>query len=321
MTCKRPVYIKPPQDLVKVWTLKGLGSWQVPCGKCWDCMKRRQHQWAFRLQEEQRVSETAVFLTLTYGENLDKATGEIWGSEPYVQLQHPDSPNRRFKPRSELPIRFDTTLVPKHPQNFLKRLRKANAKEFAKEGRDKSEIPSIKYYLVGEYGNKFGRPHYHAIIFNIHPNILRNRLRLSKDIWTYGQTDVAKVSLASINYVVGYILQGKLPQEPLTELQIRPFARQSKGLGRTYLSDHQISYHQERLEFTVRHNGYNIPMPRYYRDRIFDADDRRRYAEGLQEMHAFNQEQLELNPEAHVNWAKESDKRRFNRQLLNSHGR
>ena len=47
----------------------------------------------------------------------------------------------------------DFSLDKKHFSDFMKRYRK-------KFG------PNIRYFHCGEYGSKFGRPHYHACIFN-----------------------------------------------------------------------------------------------------------------------------------------------------------
>lgn len=38
----------------------------VPCGRCPPCQKRRVSQWAFRLKQQERISCTAYFITLTY---------------------------------------------------------------------------------------------------------------------------------------------------------------------------------------------------------------------------------------------------------------
>ena len=46
------------------------------------------------------------------------------------------------------------TLVKAHLQNFMKRLRK------------RIEPEKLRYYAVGEYGDKTQRPHYHMILFN-----------------------------------------------------------------------------------------------------------------------------------------------------------
>lgn len=101
----------------------------VPCQKCNFCLQNRRADWSFRLQQEQRASNTAFFITMTYdqaNQPLLEYQGELYG-----------------------------TLNKKDLQDFFKRLRKAN-------GTDK-----IKYYAVGEYGGETFRPHYHAIIFNV----------------------------------------------------------------------------------------------------------------------------------------------------------
>lgn len=38
----------------------------VPCGKCPACKKRRASAWSFRLMQEEKVSSSAMFLTITY---------------------------------------------------------------------------------------------------------------------------------------------------------------------------------------------------------------------------------------------------------------
>jgi len=49
----------------------------------------------------------------------------------------------------------DGSLNHKHFQDFMKRLRKHYS------GR------TIRYYMCGEYGENMGRPHYHAVFFNL----------------------------------------------------------------------------------------------------------------------------------------------------------
>lgn len=111
-------------------TDKAVGSvYQLPCGRCPNCVARRTSQWSFRIMQESKVSYSAHFITLTY------KTGEL-----------NISPNG-FK-----------TLSKRDVQLFFKRLRKAQDKI-------KFDFP-IRYYAVGEYGGKTQRPHYHIILFN-----------------------------------------------------------------------------------------------------------------------------------------------------------
>lgn len=39
---------------------------QVPCNKCPECIRRRASQWIFRLKQEDKISTSAYFVTLTY---------------------------------------------------------------------------------------------------------------------------------------------------------------------------------------------------------------------------------------------------------------
>lgn len=41
----------------------------VPCGRCNFCLQRRRLDWSFRLEQENKISRTAQFLTLTYDED------------------------------------------------------------------------------------------------------------------------------------------------------------------------------------------------------------------------------------------------------------
>lgn len=73
----------------------GTGPVPVPCGRCVPCKTRRVSQWVFRMLEEEKVSTSAHFVTLTYStENV------------------PISPNGFM------------TLDKTHLQKFFKRLRK-----------------------------------------------------------------------------------------------------------------------------------------------------------------------------------------------------
>lgn len=99
----------------------------VPCGKCPNCYARRSSQWSFRLMQEEKISETAHFITLTY-----------------------DTKHTHITPNGFMCLN-------KHDvQLFFKKLRKD------RDNQDRR----IKYFAVGEYGGKTKRPHYHILCFN-----------------------------------------------------------------------------------------------------------------------------------------------------------
>lgn len=79
----------------------------------------------------------------------------------------------------------DGSVSPRHLKLFLMRLRKAAGKSF-------------RYFAVGEYGTRGGRPHYHALLFSSPSVELINRC------WVLGQIHVGTVTAASASYVTGY---------------------------------------------------------------------------------------------------------------------
>lgn len=116
MICLTPTRIKNPKINGAFYAHKYI---EVPCKKCSNCMKRRALEWVFRLNQENRRSLTAAFMTYTY----DNA---------------PISPNGLL------------TLDPRHHTLYMKRLRK----DLKKHGYE----PPMKYYMCGEYGAQTQRP-------------------------------------------------------------------------------------------------------------------------------------------------------------------
>ncbi|AXH73602.1 MAG: replication initiator protein [Microviridae sp.] len=115
-------------------TLKKTGC-VVPCGRCHKCIKRRVSAWSFRLLQEEKVSLSAHFLTLTY--------------------------DTKFVP---IKLSGKLSLCKRHIQLFIKRLRKSQCG---------NGVSPIRYYGVGEYGGHTERPHYHIILFNAKPELIQ----------------------------------------------------------------------------------------------------------------------------------------------------
>ena len=89
-------------------------------------------------------------------------------------------------------------------QRFFKRLRK------------RVGVP-VRYYHCGEYGETFGRPHYHACIFGYgfpdrvlwsysNGQPLYSSKELS-DLWPYGHALIGEVTFDSAAYVARYIMK------------------------------------------------------------------------------------------------------------------
>lgn len=92
-----------------------------------------------------------------------------------------------------------------HFQDFMKRLRKS------------IEPKRVRYYHCGEYGENFGRPHYHALLFGYRPgdlkyfskkgeNVCYTSQELSR-VWPFGFSVVGDVTFESAAYVARYVMK------------------------------------------------------------------------------------------------------------------
>lgn len=153
-------------------------------------------------------------------------------------------------------------LVKSDLQNFFKRLRKAGH--------------AFRYYAVGEYGSRTYRPHYHVLLFG---DVPREAIDFA---WTkvvqgkrapIGLTHVGNVTQASINYCLGYMVNGKSWQ--MLHKRERPFCLMSRrpGLGSNYLSKDMVSWHKSDRKNYVLLDGEKRHLPRYYKTKIFSKVD------------------------------------------------
>lgn len=211
---------------------------KVPCGYCRTCLINKKQQWIFRLQQEEKISTSSYFVTLTYNDANLPITGE------------------------GIP-----TLAPDDLTKYMKRLRKRE------KGNDK-----IRYYSVGEYGTKNHRPHYHLILLNVknHENITKawsNYDVHSQIHHSKGIVHIGSVTNASIAYTLSYIFNK--PQNKGIYDKVREFSRQSKGIGKNYLTPEIVKYHRDNLEigYVQMPGGTKVGIPRYYKDKMFTEKD------------------------------------------------
>lgn len=90
-------------------------------------------------------------------------------------------------------------------QLFLKRLRK-------------HFNHPVRYYMCGEYGGQFGRPHFHAILFGVNfadytewrrspSGEMLFRSATLERLWPYGYSSIGAVTFESAAYVARYIMK------------------------------------------------------------------------------------------------------------------
>lgn len=262
----------------------------IPCGKCDECRLQKSKEWANRLMMEMKYSRAAYFLTLTYNDvhvpksfSCDPETGEAF------------------------PVQ---TLQKKQVQDWLKRLRKAFAKEYGSPAPFDPENPDtwyderrVRYYLCGEYGGQTYRPHYHVILFS--PPIPDADFKSapaftsetgsmgfnsdwltktwSDDLGEIGFITYSEVTWKTCAYVARYCLKKRYGAEKefYTVHNIEPeFSLQSvkPGIGWLYYMEHPDLLQYEYITLGTENDSLKFAPPRYFRklqERYYGEDARK----------------------------------------------
>lgn len=145
---------------------------EIPCRHCVGCRLDRAAEWQGRLMHEAKTHPLNSFITLTY--------------------------SNEHLPR-------DGSLVKKHFQDFMKRLRKNTGVK-------------LRYFVCGEYGEESFRPHYHAIIFGYDwPDKTKYATNRRGDVrfkskkleaqWGLGACEIGSVTPDSCGYVARYVMK------------------------------------------------------------------------------------------------------------------
>lgn len=135
-----------------------------------------------------------------------------------------------------------------------------------------------RFFLCAEYGDTFGRPHYHCLFFFPRNVDLCECVKLVDQAWQNGNIQVGAVTLASINYCSKYALKDRYDREDKEVLNYsnKTFALMSRrpGIGNSYLSKERIAIHKEDQLFSAVLDGFTYNLPRYYRDKIFSKPEK-----------------------------------------------
>lgn len=253
---KIPIYLKEPLLLDNGTTT---GIIYVMCGKCARCLQRRKMEWSFRMNEERKISKTAYFVTLTYNtENV-----------PYATTYY----NKKTK-KTDILKQYRYKTLNKHDlEKFFKKLRKnqKNSETTLEHLRNnlKNE-DKIKYYACGEYGSQRNRPHFHAILYNT------SRAVIEKS-WSMGDVQVLPANNASVSYVMKYL--DKRLDKTKDKTKEPEFNTMSEGIGLEYVRKNG-SWHKANIDilYVSNETGIKVPMPKYYREKIFSESERKAQA-------------------------------------------
>lgn len=173
----------------------------------------------------------------------------------------------------------DRSLHPEHMTNFWKRLRKKHGS-------------GIRYFYCGEYGDRSGRPHYHAIVFNM---VFSDQKlwRMSRDnpvyrsdtlekLWPYGFSSIGSVTMQSAAYVARYIMKKRtgdgaedyydyVDTDGVIHRRLPEFVRMSRrpGIGQGWIEKYQSDVYPH--DFVVV-EGSKFRPPRYYDEQLTEEE-------------------------------------------------
>lgn len=155
--CSTPLKIKHWDFISQCYVID-----EVPCGNCHHCRMSKVSDWITRLTAHAKYHKFVYFVTLTFREFSSKTPSCL--IQETNSVCHNININHRFQLS---PLTLNKSIL----QKFFKRLRKSGHK--------------FSYFAVGEYGHKFGRPHYHIIL--------------------YSQNEISKLSLYKAWSLQGYV--------------------------------------------------------------------------------------------------------------------
>lgn len=179
-------------------------------------------------------------------------------------------------------------------------LQHSDFQKFMKRTRRRFSPARARFYMAGEYGEQFGRPHFHACVFGIDFNDKTywskspggERIYRSKtleELWPYGFSSIGRVTFQSAAYVARYVMKKVTGQmadawyervDTTTGEIIRltpEYNRMSlkPGIGANWLSRFKPDVYPRGK---VIINGKEAKPPRYY-DKLYKQTDPNAYLE------------------------------------------
>lgn len=166
-------------------------------------------------------------------------------------------------------------------------LQKSDFQAFIRSLRKRTQA-KIRYYYCGEYGEKFSRPHFHAILFGFTPTDLKFHSYQQESptytsatisaAWKKGHILVGSATFESAAYIARYILKkqngekalhhyvnsdGVILNKEFTNMSLKP------GIG----SEYYEKYKKEIwVTDSIAYKGQEIPPPKYYSNKYEISD-------------------------------------------------
>lgn len=297
MPCYAPLGAWYREPRVAFGYFRGARKISLPCQKCIGCKLDHSKDWATRCAHQAKLHKHNCFLTLTL--NDDNLTGKYWtglrndlGQKVYGgNLNHRDV--QTFLKR----LRSYTEYHACSPQNNVVLAPPGLTAKPPIEGARKPA--EMLYYMCGEYGEKYRRPHYHICLFgaDFKDKKLFTRTPAGSDsytsetlttLWGNGNAFIGELNWQSAAYAARYCLK-KMTGEPAKshytvvdaetgEIQqlLPEYARMSRsiGIGKAWLQQYQNDVYPHG--YVVLHNGSKTTTPKYY-DKIYRKENENEY--------------------------------------------
>lgn len=163
-------------------------------------------------------------------------------------------------------LTYDNENVP-ISQNHFMTLNYRDVQLFLKRLRKKHDNQNIKYYVIGEYGTKRERPHYHMLIFNV-------QIEKLVKTWNLGEVHFGTVTDQSIAYTLEYMTIVSKVGKHKRDDRVKEFSKMSKNIGIEYITQNTIKKHTESYEnmYIQIEDNSKIGLPKYYREKMLSDE-------------------------------------------------
>lgn len=269
-------------------------SIDLPCGKCYECKRKRVSGWSYRILKEAERSSSAFFFTLTIAPEHIKLT-----KNGFMSLYKEDV------------------------QKFMKRLRKTQTNKIkyyaVGEYGTKDKRPHYHLLLFNVDLSTLLTEAEYKMVKNGTIQ-LNGKTPMSIKEWKEGHITIGQLNVATSQYTLKYVSKDANVPEHERDDRLKPFSLMSKKLGDNYLTKQKIRWHKKDIlnrMYVPLKDGKKISMPRYYKDKIYTKHQKNLISAHLknQECGKLSNEELAYIDLIRINESKKSQKETRNTTL------
>lgn len=241
MSCANPFMIKnkyyDPSRCGSIFQQEYLS---VPCGWCLNCRIDRRNFLEDCCNYEYNNYGCGAFVTFTYDDNHIPMVTSPLDNIPRPTLRRDDVKKFLYRLRSKI--------------NYY--------------GLDvKICNPRFKVLYCGEYGDSFGRPHYHFLFFGLDYMACQ---KIFYESWKNGSIESLPIKDGCFRYVLKYLdkqIKGVEAKKLYEDNNVEaPFSYHSVKFGYGMLSN-QIGY-IEKNNYMYKNGAFERPLPSYYKKQL-----------------------------------------------------